>query len=215
MAYYEMIGRISVSYDAVCTKYTSINDTKNIFHGKVFLMRPKPDTTDGFYFWISQSDTTYFFSDMLHTYGTNKKRNVSTIYDAYYFMTHWMVGSSMIGELVWSSFATPIKIKEKIDTSVKLESKADTVFDGIDCYRVLVKYPDNIETSEHELTMYFNKIDYAPFYLVSKIKHGNIFYFADVYFKNYTFGNVDYSRFSAEQIPKNYKVSIHNPALDK
>ncbi len=214
-AYTKVMENPFVSYEVTYYNYNSSSNSRETNQAKCKLMRPGDDTTMGFYFRIEPNDTTFFFSNMKNVWGVNKKRNAATAYDAYYFITNWLVGDNLLGAFVWTYFAQPEKLKEKTEAPLILEPKTDTVFDGNACYRVLVKYPDDTAVTKHTLLIHFSKKDNMPFYLISQYTQNNTIYTNELIFKNYSFGNRDYSTFSKDQIPENYKTHIFNPKLDK
>ena len=212
-AYSEISEKKSVSYEMLGSRYEGNKMTSKL-DVRVCMKRPGTDTVEGFYLWVAQSDVTYFFWDMHHAYVANKKMLAATSYDTYFFETHFIINDSK-EDMVWSSFATPDKLKEKLDSPIMLLSMPDTVFNGIDCYRVLVKYPDNPEMYDRRLIMYFNKADYMPFYVSSTLQHDHVYYTGYIYYKDYSFENVPYSKFSVDQIPKEYHINVYDPTKDK
>ena len=216
-SYFEIKDKKSVEYNVMYRTTTSVDKYQHTAHAKAYIQRRITNEEDNMaYFWVSPIDSYYFFYDLSSVYSVDRGQKIAIVFEApFFFNSHIMTTNGVpLTELLWSSFFTPDKLVDKAENaSLQIDKQYDTVINGVSCYQLLIKFPDDAKYTDHRLTMCFNKSDYMPIYLFSFIRHDGIYEYSFSSITDYVFDKVDPSKFTKSQIPGDYKIENYKPQL--
>ncbi|MBS1586917.1 MAG: TlpA family protein disulfide reductase [Bacteroidetes bacterium] len=199
----------SVQYNATARlKFFDSEDTGS-YKGKVYLLRDIKDTFFGAKIWLSRNDTSYKFYDGAKIYEVDGKKKEVTTYDVKNKNESWAMTGNTFYRIVWPYFLEPGKLKEYTDTANTLKRLADTSINGLDCYAISIKFPDEEEMTKHKRWIYIDKKSYMPVFTKRKIMFQGNYQYDEFLIHSYTFNKVAATRFSSKQIPKSYKAAAY------
>jgi thiol-disulfide isomerase/thioredoxin len=198
----------SISYSVSFRMKFFNNDDTVSLHAKVYLIRKPEDSVFGGFIWYSTDDTTYKFYDLTKVYYVEKKQRKATTYDAHH-NEDWIINGNTSGEVVWKSFLKPDRLKKMADSANDVALLPDTLFDKRLCSRILIKSPDEEDFTNHQVLVFISKADNVPVYTRAIVQYQGNYQVREFRLKSYNFSDVDKSKFSAKQIPANYKIEAY------
>lgn len=191
-------------------KYYSSPDTL-VYSGKNFISRATDDSTFGAYLWLSTNDNEYKFYDRSKIFYVDKNHKTATTYDPKKKELFIINGNIYTDEARWKFFLNPEKIKDLMNSATAMELQRDTMIDGIKCYTIFVKSPDDHDFTDFRQTLFINMKDNIPVLTIGTVKFQGSYQYREFGLTSYKFDKVPMSQFSAKQIPANYTMIAYQP----
>jgi len=172
---------------------------------EVWAVRDKNEALRNGYVWVNDYYRPYHMMyDNGNFYLAIPPKKVTAVYKEF--------SGSFISPGDWiDAFLKPDLFKKQFADSLNIISLSDTVYNGEDCKKAMVKFPADKKKGELSYTYIFSKKNFMPLWVMAKTSHKDYTYFDELYFSEYEFNNV-----SLEELQKRQaEVIAANPIDEK
>ena len=183
------------------------------FQNDVALLRQYNDTLiHGFFFFnIGDSIDKFYGNGNFATVEKKKRKvelvkinanNISNIYGNIY------------SDAIWSYFLEPDKWIKLYDSTNTFKRLKDTTILNMKCYKIQIAINRKDEFVENNI-LFIDAVNYMPIIHQRTIVYQGNTQYSEFFISKYTFDKVPLTKFSIDQIPKNYLIDYGNKTNKK
>ena len=191
----------SIQYKVTQKYYYSNSQDTTITPCEVWVVRDSEDTLRTGYIWVDNNYRPYnMIYDKGNFYLAIPPKKITALYPDF--------TESFISSVDWIDvFLKPEGLQKQFTDSLNTTSLSDTIYNGEECKKVLIKFPIGKKKEKISCTYIFSKKHFMPLWAMAKTENKEYIYFDELFFSDYEFGNVNLEEMHKRQD----KVIADNP----